>query len=115
MGSPLIEVRDLWKIYAQGDVRVEALRGVTTSISAGEFVAVMGASGSGKSTFMNILGCLDRPTRGTYRLGGVDVDRLRPDELATIRNQRIGFLFQNFNLIARTPAIENVELPLFYS
>jgi len=113
--TPLIEVHDLWKIYALGDVQVEALRGVSTAIAAGEFVAVMGASGSGKSTFMNILGCLDRPTRGTYRLAGSDVSTMSPDHRATIRNRQLGFVFQSFNLIARTSAIENVELPLFYS
>ena len=111
----LIEVRDLWKIYALGDVAVEALRGVSVDIDAGEFVAVMGASGSGKSTFMNIVGCLDQPTRGTYRLGGRDVSRLSADERATIRSREIGFIFQSFNLIPRTSAIENVELPLYYS
>ncbi|MBI3861836.1 MAG: ABC transporter ATP-binding protein [Planctomycetia bacterium] len=115
MASSLIEVRDLWKIYQLGDVEVQALRAVSLDIAAAEFVAVMGSSGSGKSTFMNIVGCLDQPTRGTYRLNGVDVSTLSSDERATIRNHQIGFVFQNFNLIPRTSAIENVELPLFYS
>jgi putative ABC transport system ATP-binding protein len=115
MEQLLIEVRDLWKIYALGVVEVQALRGVSLGIAAGEFVAVMGASGSGKSTFMNIIGCLDRPTRGTYRLSGADISTLSTDQRATIRNRQIGFVFQNFNLIARTSAIENVELPLYYS
>jgi len=115
MTDALIQVRDLWKIYPLGDVEVQALCGVSTDITSGEFVAVMGASGSGKSTFMNILGCLDRPTRGTYRLDGVDVSSLSADQRATIRNRQVGFVFQNFNLIARTSAWENVELPLFYS
>jgi putative ABC transport system ATP-binding protein len=115
MEQPLIEVRDLWKIYPLGDVEVQALRAVSLDIATGEFVAVMGASGSGKSTFMNIIGCLDRPTRGTYRLNGVDISTLSADQRATIRNRQIGFVFQNFNLIARTSAIENVELSLYYS
>jgi putative ABC transport system ATP-binding protein len=114
MPDPLIVVRDLWKIYALGDVEVEALRGVSLDIGRGEFVAVMGASGSGKSTFMNIIGCLDRPTRGTYRLAGTDVSHLPPDARAELRNRELGFVFQNFNLIPRTTALENVELPLFY-
>ena len=114
MSVPLIEVEDLWRVYDLGDVQVEALRGVSTHIDRGEFVAIMGASGSGKSTLMNIIGCLDRPTRGTYRLEGRDISTLSADDRAAIRNRKIGFVFQSFNLIPRTSAIENVELPLFY-
>jgi putative ABC transport system ATP-binding protein len=114
MPDPLIQVRDLWKVYQLGDVAVEALRGVSITIDSGELVAIMGASGSGKSTFMNVIGCLDRPTRGSYRLAGVEVSELDGDARAAIRNQRLGFVFQNFNLLARTSAIENVELPLYY-
>jgi hypothetical protein len=106
MTAPLIQVADLWKVYDLGDVEVQALRGVSLEIHDREFVAVMGASGSGKSTFMNILGCLDRPTRGTYHLAGQDVSALSSDDLATIRNRRLGFVFQNFNLIPRTSAVE---------
>jgi putative ABC transport system ATP-binding protein len=111
---PLIRCEDLWKIYALGAVEVQALRGLNLSIEPGEFVAVMGASGSGKSTLMNILGCLDQPTRGRYWLNGVDVAALRADQLADLRNRHIGFVFQNFNLIPRTSALENAQLPLFY-
>jgi putative ABC transport system ATP-binding protein len=112
--NELIRVEHLTKIYYLGEVQVPALKGVDLTIQGGECVAIMGASGSGKSTFMNILGCLDRPTQGKYFLEGKDVSGLSRDELAQIRNQRIGFVFQNFNLLGRTSALENVELPLFY-
>jgi putative ABC transport system ATP-binding protein len=113
--TELIRVRDLVKKYRMGDMEVPALRGVTLAMGTGEFVAVMGSSGSGKSTFMNILGCLDRPTSGKYFLDGDEVGALTADQWADIRNQRIGFVFQGFNLLARTTALENVELPMMYS
>jgi putative ABC transport system ATP-binding protein len=111
---PVIELDHIHKVYTMGDVEVHALRGVSLTIRQGEFVAIMGASGSGKSTTMNIIGCLDRPTRGTYILDGQDVSELSKDERADIRLQKIGFVFQGFNLLSRTSALENVELPLLY-
>jgi putative ABC transport system ATP-binding protein len=113
--SEVIRVEDLHKTYRMGDVDVLALRGVNLKIDSGEFVAVMGASGSGKSTFMNILGCLDHPTKGRYFLEGQDVGSLSRDDWAHIRNKRIGFVFQGFNLLSRTSALENVELPTMYN
>ena len=112
--SPLIECREVWKTYGVGLHEVHALTGLDLAIDRGSFTAIMGASGSGKSTLMNILGCLDNPTRGRYYLDGVDVAGMSSNELAHTRNTRIGFVFQNFNLIARTTALENVQLPLFY-
>jgi ABC-type lipoprotein export system ATPase subunit len=111
----VIELRDICKVYDLGEVQVEALRGVSLQIAQGEFIALVGPSGSGKSTLMNTLGCLDRPTRGSYLLAGQEVARLSSNERARVRNQRIGFVFQNFNLLTRTSALENVELPLLYS
>jgi len=111
---PLIDVQGLTKTYRLGEVSVNALQGVTATIEKGSFVAVMGASGSGKSTFMNLLGCLDRPTSGRYLLDGIPVESLDRDQLAEIRNQKIGFIFQNFNLLARMTVLENVQLPLLY-
>jgi putative ABC transport system ATP-binding protein len=110
----VVKIEDLHKIYDSGDVPVHAVRGVTLDIQQNEFVALMGASGSGKSTLMNMLGCLDRPTRGRYLLDGVDVSGLEKNELADIRNQKLGFVFQGFNLLSRTTALENVELPCLY-
>jgi len=113
--DPIIEIKDITKIYKMGDVEVHALRGVSLKVYPGEMVAIMGPSGSGKSTLMNIIGCLDQPTAGTYLLAGQNISHLNDDQLAEIRSQRLGFVFQSFNLLSRTNAVENVELPLIYS
>ena len=110
----LLSLKNLSKVYRMGEIEIHALRGVSLEIQRGDFMAVMGASGSGKSTLLNLLGCLDRPTGGEYVLEGQEVSRLSSDALATVRNRRIGFVFQNFSLLPRTSAIENVELPLYY-
>ncbi len=114
MSSPVVQIKDIHKIYESGEVPVHAVRGVSLDIQRGEFIALMGASGSGKSTLMNMLGCLDRQTKGTYLLDGIDIDKLDRNELADLRNQKLGFVFQGFNLLARTTALENVELPMLY-
>ncbi len=112
---PVIDIQGITKTYVMGDIEVHALRGVSMRINHGELVAIMGPSGSGKSTLMNILGCLDQPTAGTYRLDGVDVEQMKEDQLAEVRNRKIGFVFQSFNLLRRTSAIDNVEQPMIYA
>jgi len=112
--TPVVQLRDIQKIYNSGEVKVHAVRGVSLDLHRGEFMAIMGASGSGKSTLMNTLGCLDRPTSGSYLLDGVDISKLDRNQLADLRNEKLGFVFQGFNLLARTTALENVELPMLY-
>ena len=114
-GAPVISIRDIAKTYKMGDVEVHALRGANLDIYRGDLMAIMGPSGSGKSTLMNILGCLDQPTAGTYKLDGLDVEKLKDDQLAEARNKKIGFVFQSFNLLRRTSAIDNVEQPMIYA
>ncbi len=115
MSTPIVQLEDFKKTYQSGDIQVHAVRGVNLTVQAGEFIAVMGASGSGKSTLMNTVGCLDRPSGGKFLLDGVEVSKLNRDELADLRNQKIGFVFQGFNLLARTSALENCELPMLYA
>ena len=115
MAKALISVKNLKKVYQMGDTQVHALRDITLDINKGDYVAIMGASGSGKSTFMNIIGCLDKPTSGEYFLDSIDALKMNRNELAEFRNQKIGFIFQSFNILARTSAQENVELPLIYN
>jgi putative ABC transport system ATP-binding protein len=115
MAEPLVRLEEVTKVYRMGDVELRALAGVSLDLQPGDFTAIMGASGSGKSTMMNLLGCLDRPTSGRYLLEGQDISALSNDELAALRNRTLGFVFQNFNLLSRTSALENVELPLLYS
>jgi putative ABC transport system ATP-binding protein len=115
MAETIISIKNLVKVYKMGDLEVHALRGINLDIRNDDFVAIMGKSGSGKSTFMNIIGCLDTPTKGEYYLDGVDVGKMNRDQLARLRNKKIGFVFQSFNLLARTSALENVELPLMYN
>jgi len=112
--SAVVQLKDIHKIYDSGEVQVHAVRGISLELQKGEFMAIMGASGSGKSTLMNTLGCLDRPTRGTFLLDGIDVGQLDRNQLADLRNEKLGFVFQGFNLLARTTALENVELPMLY-
>ena len=111
----MIEIQGITKVYQLGDVEVRALDGVSLEVEAGEWVAIMGPSGSGKSTLMNIIGCLDQPTSGSYRLDGLEVARMNDEQLADVRNRKIGFVFQSFNLLSRTTALANVELPLVYA
>ncbi len=115
LGEPVIEIKDITRTYKMGEVEVHALRGVTFEVRRGEMVAIMGPSGSGKSTLMNIVGCLDQPSSGSYKLDGVEVSTLRDDQLADVRGKKIGFVFQSFNLLPRTTALDNVETPLIYS
>ncbi|MEL7655857.1 MAG: ABC transporter ATP-binding protein, partial [Bacillota bacterium] len=114
MTEEIIKIEDMTKVYANGEIQVKALKSINLTIHKGEFIAIMGASGSGKSTLMNILGCLDRPTEGHYYLEGIDVREKSDNELSAVRNKKIGFVFQSFNLISRTSALKNVELPMVY-